>query len=245
MTSLSPGSVAVILPAAGSGRRFGEEENKLFALLGGRPLWTHAAEILSRRCEVGRILLAVSSCDRDRFEHQVRELTHPERFQIVIGGEQRSDTVAAALAEIASSNPGASRPEIGWVAIHDAARPLVRDSDLDSVFARAAETEAAILATPVTGTLKRTGLDGDSGTTFDRRGMWVALTPQVFQLDLIRQAYQRHRGRAATDDAEMVERMGHPVALVPGAADNLKITYPEDLLVAEALLSERLKRASQ
>ncbi|MBB3209831.1 2-C-methyl-D-erythritol 4-phosphate cytidylyltransferase [Rhodopirellula rubra] len=263
MTSLSPGSVAVILPAAGSGSRFGDEENKLFALLRGRSLWMHAAETLIRRQEVGQILLAVAPCDRERFEQQLLELPHSDRFRIVEGGDQRSDSVAAALAEVNRMPAPATDeeavdglpPRIEWVAVHDAARPLVRDSDLDAVFAHVGHSRAAILATPVTGTLKRScpAISGGSlfesetinGITFDRRGMWVAQTPQVFHLDLIRQAYQRHRGRSATDDAELVERMGHPVALVPGAADNLKITYPEDLLVAEALLSERLKNSSR
>ncbi|EMI57785.1 2-C-methyl-D-erythritol 4-phosphate cytidylyltransferase [Rhodopirellula sallentina] len=249
MTSLPPGSVAVILPAAGSGSRFGEEENKLFASLGNRSLWMHAVEIFLRRTEVGMIVLAVSDRDRERFEREIRELSGSDRIRVVLGGDERSDTVAAALDEIDRE----SANTIEWVAVHDAARPLVRDTDLDDVFDAARQTNAAILATPVTGTLKREpagnredgARTGDAGlghgTTFDRRGMWVAQTPQVFQLSLIRGAYDRHRGRRATDDAELVERMGHPVALVPGAADNLKITYPADLLLAEALLSERMK----
>lgn len=248
MTSLPPGSVAVILPAAGSGSRFGEEENKLFASLGSRSLWMHTVEIFLGRAEVGMIVLAVSRRDRERFEREIHELSGSDRIRVVLGGDERSDTVAAALDEIDRK----SANMIEWVAVHDAARPLVRDTDLDGVFDAALRTDAAILATPVTGTLKRepagnrdggvdTGAGFSHGTTFDRRGMWVAQTPQVFRLSLIRRAYDRHRGRRATDDAELVERMGHPVALVPGAADNLKITYPADLLLAEALLSERMK----
>ena len=235
MTSLVPGSVAVVLPAAGSGSRFGEQDNKLFASFAGLPLWTHAAERFLARSEVGGVYLVVSRTDRERFESQVTQLTRPDKIRLIIGGDQRSDSVAAAVAAIGDDTD----TSIAWVAIHDAARPLVRDTDLNNVFACAAQTKAAILATPITGTIKHGNHQHTSCQTIDRRNMWQAQTPQVFALDLIRQAYARHRGRPATDDAELVERMGHAVALVPGSTDNLKITYPEDLLIAEALLHSR------
>jgi len=232
MIPITLGSVAVILPAAGGGQRFGRGSNKLLVSLVGKPLWTFAAETLLRRPEVGVVMLAIAQADRDRFEDQLAYLTSPDRIRFVIGGEQRSDTVAAAIAAIDS-------PAIQWVAIHDAARPLLRDDDITAVFDAAAIGGAAILASPITGTLKREPIPGgeDRGCqTVDRRNMYQALTPQVFHLDLIRQAYARHRGRPATDDAELVERIGHPVRIVPGSADNLKITYPEDLRLAEALM---------
>lgn len=237
MFSLPPASVAVVLPAAGSGQRFGDQANKLFAVLAARPLWTHAVETLLRRDEIDTISLVVSETDRARFEDQASHLSRPDKIRWVIGGAERSDSVAAALAGIDRSDAGTTR----WVAIHDAARPLLRQTDISAVFARASETGAAILATPVTGTLKR-GVPGHSACqTIDRRGLWIAQTPQVFAVDLICHAYARHRGRPATDDAELVERTGHAVSLVVGAADNLKITYPEDLAVAEALLSSGLR----
>ncbi len=235
MISLPPASVAVILPAAGSGQRFGDQTNKLFARLADRPLWTHAVEVLLSRDEVNLIWMAVSHDDRERFEDQATNLSQPDKIRFVTGGAERSHSVAAALAEIDRSNSGTVR----WVAIHDAARPLLRQSDVSAVFERTSQTKAAILATPVTGTLKRGSRDHSACQTIDRRGVWVAQTPQVFAFDLLRQAYARHRGRPATDDAELVERTGHPVSLVEGAADNLKITYPEDLAVAEALLHTR------
>lgn len=232
MTSLPAASVTVVLPAAGSGQRFGDQANKLFAILAERPLWTHAAETLLCRDEVDAILLSVSDTDLARFEDQASRLSRPDKIRFVIGGGERSDSVAAALAGIDRSSGGTTR----WVAIHDAARPLVRQADISAVFERAAQTGAAILATPVTGTLKRSVRDHSACQTIDRTGAWIAQTPQVFAVDLICRAYARHRGRPATDDAELVERTGHPVSLVAGAADNLKITYPEDLTVAEALL---------
>lgn len=232
MISLPPASVAVVLPAAGSGERFGNHTNKLFAILAERPLWTHAVESLLRRDEVDTISLAVSEMDLPRFQEQASRLSRPDKIRWVIGGNQRSDSVAAALAGVDRSSGATTR----WVAIHDAARPLLRQTDISAVFACAFETGAAILATPVTGTLKRGARDHSACQTVDRRGLWIAQTPQVFDVDLICRAYARHRGRPATDDAELVERTGHAVSLVVGAADNLKITYLEDLAVAEALL---------
>ena len=232
-------SIAAILPAAGNGSRFGSESNKLFASLAGRPLWTHATERLIGRPEIGSILLAVSESDRARFEEQRDWLSQPQRIEIVLGGDQRSDTVAAAVEWIARDGGSACQ----YVAVHDAARPLIQDRDLTNLFEKVAQTGAALLAQRVTGTLKRERDPVPGCQTVDREGMWVAQTPQAFRLDWIRQAYVRHRGRAATDDAQMVERAGHQVALVEGATDNLKITYPEDLLVAEALI-EALTQAS-
>ena len=181
MTSLVPGRVAVVLPAAGSGSRFGEQDNKLFASFAGLPLWTHAAERLLARSEVGGVYLVVSGTDGERFESQVTQLTRPDKIRLIIGGDQRSDSVAAAVAAIGDDTD----TSIAWVAIHDAARPLVRDTDLNNVFACAAQTKAAILATPITGTIKHGNHQHTSCQTIDRRNMWQAQTPQVFALDLI------------------------------------------------------------
>ncbi|TWT92516.1 2-C-methyl-D-erythritol 4-phosphate cytidylyltransferase [Neorhodopirellula pilleata] len=232
-TLIAPQSIAAVLPAAGSGSRFGSESNKLFALLAGRPLWTHATEKLIGRSEIGKVILAVSQSDRARFEDQRNLVSQPERIEIIPGGDQRSDTVAAAIQWIAARSADSG---CQYVAVHDAARPLIRDDDLTRLFEKVGETGAALLAHRVTGTLKRQRDAGNDCETVDREGMWVAQTPQVFRLDWIKQAYDRHRGRAVTDDAQMIERSGHRVALVEGAADNLKITYAEDLLVAEALI---------
>lgn len=237
--SLPKGSIAAILPAAGSGRRFGDESNKLFARLKGRPLWNYAVEILIGRPEVGQILLAVSPDDRPRFVEESQLLSSPSLVEFVIGGAQRSDTVAAAIDRLVGSP---TESQCQYVAVHDAARPLLQNRDLDNLFARVAQTGAALLANRVTGTLKRERNQTAGCDTLNRDGVWVAQTPQIFRLDWISEAYSRHRGRAATDDAQMVERLGREVALVEGSADNLKITYPEDLLVAEALLAASLRK---
>ena len=130
-------------------------------------------------------------------------------------------------------------PERRWVAIHDAARPLVPAGDLADVLGEAFRSGAAILAAPLRGTIKLGSDQGKVARTVDRSRMWEALTPQVFRLELWKSAHRRWRGRPVTDDAELVERSGFEVSLVPGSAENLKITHPEDLVLAEAILARR------
>jgi 2-C-methyl-D-erythritol 4-phosphate cytidylyltransferase len=230
-------SVAAILPAAGSGQRFGTERNKLFAMLADKPLWYHSAARLRAQVEVGPIVMAISDRDRNAFTDEYAPLVDELSIELVTGGNERTDSVRAGL------NLLSSDPSIQCVAIHDAARPLVSAADLAAVFAMAQEKGAAILAYPVPGTIKRDLAGGTRTETVDRRDLWMALTPQVFHVGLLREAYQKHNGRPATDDAQLVERLGHDVALVRGSADNLKITYPEDLLIAEAILARQSQDA--
>lgn len=236
-TVLEAGSIAAILPAAGSGQRFGAASNKLFAELAGKPLWFHAAERLANCDYVGRVVLVVSKADEKVFRNAHAAMVEQLGIELVLGGSERTDSVKAGLKHLADDTA------VQWVAIHDAARPLIRPNDLAAVFAAARQTGAAILATPVPGTVKRGELESGGSRTIDRRALWVALTPQVFRIGLLKQAYQKHNGRPATDDAELVERMGHDVTLVQGSADNLKITYPEDLLVAEAILATQFHQS--
>jgi 2-C-methyl-D-erythritol 4-phosphate cytidylyltransferase len=233
----TPGSVAAIIPAAGSGRRFGDQRNKLLASLAGKPLWYHAAARLAQCPEVGPIVMPIAEVDRDVFAGQYASLVEQLGIQLVAGGAERTDSVQAGLAALQGD------PDIHLVAVHDAARPLVRAADLTAVFAAAAQCGAAILATPVAGTLKRSLEEGARSETVDRRDLWIALTPQVFRIDLLRLAYAKHRGRGATDDAQLVERMGHRVRLVRGSADNIKITHPEDLAIAAAILDQTSEHA--
>ncbi|TWT54181.1 2-C-methyl-D-erythritol 4-phosphate cytidylyltransferase [Rubripirellula amarantea] len=224
-------SVAVIIPAAGSGQRFGATTNKLFALLDGQPLWLHSVRRLRQNPMVGSIVMAVSDQDRVHFENDHAADLRTYEVQLVRGGTERSDSVQSALGYLADAKER-------LVAVHDAARPLIRQRDLDAVFTAANQTGAAILTVPVSGTVRRDL--GERTETVDRRHLHIALTPQVFEAGLLRSAYAKHNGRPATDDAELVERCGHPVTLVCGGTDNLKITYPEDLIVAEAILRSQL-----
>ncbi len=183
--------------------------------------------------------MAISEADRDLFTGRDAALVDQYRVELVTGGAERTDSVRSALQAVAAD------ASIEWVAVHDAARPLVGDDDLQAVFQAAAISDAAILATPVAGTVKRDLGDQRACETVDRRDLWIALTPQVFRVGLLNRAYQKHNGRSATDDAQLVERLGHDVALVRGSADNLKITFPEDLLVAEAILARQSNHVAE
>jgi 2-C-methyl-D-erythritol 4-phosphate cytidylyltransferase len=231
--SPEPGCIAAIMPAAGSGRRFGNVRNKLFSTLAGRPLWYHSAARLAASDQIGRIVMPIAPPDRETFATEYQSLVDELGIELVEGGSQRTDSVLSGLETIGED------AAIKWIAVHDAARPLVSSEDLSRVFAAAAQTDAAILAMPVPGTVKRDLSDAASCETVDRRDLWIALTPQVFAVGLLRRAYQRHRGRGATDDAQLVERIGHPVTLVRGSADNIKITHPEDLALAAAILARQ------
>lgn len=233
----APGSIAAIIPAAGCGARFGRSRNKLFAELAGQPVWLRTASRLRAQSAIGRIVMAISETDQETFASQFETLVQELKVELVRGGAARTDSVNAGLDTLGDDE------SIRLVAIHDAARPLVSDADLSAVFAVAWQTGAAILATPVSGTLKRDLGRGGPIQTVDRRDLWVALTPQVFRIGLLKQAYQKHNGRPATDDAQLVERIGHEVSLVRGSADNLKITYPEDILIAEAILASQANHA--
>ncbi len=199
----------------------------MFATLGDRPVWQHAVERLRRRPEIGPLVLVIAAQDRPRWESQQATL---EALGVTLceGGSERADSVRNGL-ECVGDSP--------LVAIHDAARPLVPEQDIAAVLAVAHQTGAALLATPVRATLKKISADTFSSQTLDRQGVWEALTPQVFHTSVLRQAYQRWQGRAVTDDAQLVERSGHPVRIVPGSAINIKITHPEDLRIAAALLN--------
>jgi len=227
--------VSGIVVAAGKGRRFGGGDNKVLYPLDGRPIWVHAVDALRASGQVGEIIVVIRPEDRDAFS----ELAGERQVRLVDGGQERYDSVRSGLEAIRGIDDSSGvAAEKRWVAVHDAARPLVPVGDIARVIDKAVSTGAAILATPIRGTIKRRDLAGHT-TTVARDELWEALTPQVFRFDIISAAYARWRGRPVTDDAEMVERSGFPVALVPGSAENLKITHAEDLAIAQAILSRR------
>jgi 2-C-methyl-D-erythritol 4-phosphate cytidylyltransferase len=149
-------------------------------------------------------------------------------LEVVDGGAERADSVAAGLERV--------KPTADFVCVHDAVRPCLVDEWITKVFQAAQRTGAAIFAIPVTATLKRVGPQHVIQETVAREGLWEAQTPQVFRRELLRQAYAQRGDLAATDDAQLVERLGHPVTVVPGSVLNIKITSKEDLRLAEQAL---------
>ena len=220
---------AVILPAAGKSSRFGDLfYKKPFALLENRPVWMHAAEKFSNRSDVKQMLIVISAEDLEYFTEKFGGNCAMMGIEIVAGGAERSDSVQAALARV--------KPDIDFVAVHDAARPCLAEEWVDNVFEKAEQTGAALLAAPVTATLKRVGSDKTITETVPRETLWEAQTPQVFRRQLLLDAYARRGTATATDDAQLVERLPHPVSIVPCSAMNLKITSKDDLRFAGAIL---------
>ncbi|HBB73040.1 MAG TPA: 2-C-methyl-D-erythritol 4-phosphate cytidylyltransferase [Planctomycetaceae bacterium] len=219
----------VILAAAGQSSRFQDANyKKPFAPLAGRPVWLHSAEKFTDRDDVKQVVIVVSPADRESFLETFGANLAFMGITLAEGGEQRADSVRRGLEKLS--------PEIDTVAIHDAARPCLATVWIDRVFEAGARTGAAILATPVTGTLKRVGSDHVITATVDRTGLWEAQTPQVFSRSLLERAYASAGASAATDEASLVEAIGHPVTVVPGSPINLKITSREDLRLAEHAL---------
>jgi 2-C-methyl-D-erythritol 4-phosphate cytidylyltransferase len=222
-------SFAVILPAAGRSTRFGDQHyKKPFAPLDGRAVWMHAAEKFTDRNDVKQTILVISPEDRELFQEKFGGPAAFMGVEVVDGGAERADSVAAALARV--------KPSIDFVAVHDAARPCLAETWIDKVFAAAEKSDAAMLAIPVNGTLKRVAADQTITETVPREGLWEAQTPQVFRRQLLLDAYARRGALQATDEAMLVEQLGHKVTVVQGSSMNLKITSKDDLRLASAVL---------
>lgn len=219
---------AVIIPAAGQSSRFGDSRRKKpFVELKGRPVWVRAVELFANRDDVKQLLVVISPEDMEFFREKFRPNLAFMAVEIVTGGRQRADSVKNALARV--------KADIDFVAVHDAARPLVVKPWIDRVFAAAEQSGAAIPATPISSTIKRV-VNGRIVETVPREKLWAAQTPQVFRRQLLLDAYARWDGSEATDEANLVERIGHAVTVVEGSPLNIKITTQEDFRMAEALL---------
>lgn len=220
---------AVILPAAGKSSRYQDKYyKKPFAPLANRAVWLHSAEKFLNRDDVKQVILVISPDDRDAFQSKFGANVAILGIEVVDGGAERADSVAAGLARV--------KPDLDFVAVHDAARPCLVDEWIDKVFTAATKSGAAIFAIPVAGTLKRVAADRTIGETVSRQDLWEAQTPQVFRRQLLMDAYAKRGNQPATDDAQLVERLGQRVTVVPGSPLNVKITSREDLRLAEQAL---------
>jgi 2-C-methyl-D-erythritol 4-phosphate cytidylyltransferase len=223
--------VAVILPAAGKSSRFHDREKKPFVTLEGRPVWLRTAELFVTRDDVAQVYVVVSPDDDEMFRRRYAANLAFLNVKIVQGGKERFESVANALALVGD--------DVDLVAVHDAVRPCVTKEQIDLVFAKAAETGAALLGMPVAETLKRATKQFTVQETVAREGLWLAQTPQVFRRDWLLAAYAQRASfkGTITDDAQLIEAAGHAVHLVAGAATNIKITTRDDLPLAAAILA--------
>jgi 2-C-methyl-D-erythritol 4-phosphate cytidylyltransferase len=230
---------AVILPAAGRSSRFRDKEKKPFAHLDGRAVWLRCAELFITREDVCQTILVVSPDDMELFRRRFTANIAFMDIKIVEGGAERFESVANALAVV--------KPEADFVAIHDAVRPCLTEELINKVFAEAEKKSAALLAVPVSDTLKQVDDHRQITGTVDRKGLWQAQTPQVFKREILVEAYGRRAqlGKDITDDAQLVEALGLKVHVVEGATTNVKITTKGDLFLAEAVLKSLPKPKPQ
>ena len=219
---------SVILPAAGKSSRFRDKKlKKPFARLNGRAVWLHSAEKFINRDDVLQVILVISAEDREYFDSKFAANAAILGISVVEGGAERADSVERGLSCV--------KPEADFVCVHDAARPCLAEEWINQIFQAAEKYGGAIFATPITGTIKRVK-DQTIRETVSRQGLWEAQTPQVFPRELLLEAYAQRNGFAATDEAQLIERLGKPVTIVPGSPLNRKISTVADLRLAEQTL---------
>ena len=216
---------AVIIVAGGRGLRMGTAVPKQFLPLAGKPVLIHTIERFLAADERLSIVLALPPAEHPRWQALCQEHHFaPARLRVVSGGSTRFHSVRNAIEAVP--------PEAELIAVHDGVRPLVPTSLIRRCFERAAETGAVLPATPVVETLRHV-----SHGVVPRGDYRLVQTPQVFRAHILRAAYRQPYDAAFTDDASVVEAAGFPVTLIEGSRRNIKLTAPDDLLLAEALLA--------
>lgn len=214
-------SVLVIIPAAGSGSRFGGELPKQFRQLGGRPILLNSIERFFVEESVTQIIVAVS-------EQLLAGVKQSDRVRFVAGGATRQQSVMHAFR--------AAEGEFELAAVHDAVRPFFRLATFRAALAEARQHGAALPALPVTDTIHQIR-EGFIAATLDRTSLAAAQTPQCFRYEVLRDVLER-ADVDATDEAALAVRLGYDVRIVPGDPHNIKITHPDDLALAEAHFEE-------
>lgn len=212
--------VAVLMPAGGIGARLGGRTPKQFRPLGREPILVATLRHFRRHPRVAAIVVAVPAAHVERARRVLGR--GDARLMVVVGGATRQESVWLALQAAPAS--------AAVLVVHDAVRPFLTRPLIDALIAAAERDGAAICGLPITETVKRVR-DGLVEATLDRDGLWSVQTPQAFRAAVLREAHDKARrdGFVGTDEAMLVERLGHPVRMVPGLAENLKITTADDL----------------
>lgn len=234
--------VSVIVVAAGSGDRFGGQENKIHAKLDGQPLFLRALQLFVNRDDVCQTLLVVSPKEIEDIKSKFGPNIGFMGAELVAGGQDRHDSVANGLSSVSE--------EADLVVVHDAVRVCVAEAWIDAVLAVAAKTGAAVPVVPISSTIKRVGTDKTIGETVDREGLYLAQTPQAFRRVVLQEAYEKLAAGELdlpgpiTDDAQIVAAAGTPVTAVDGDSRNIKITTRGDLPLAGAIVKILPKKST-
>lgn len=220
--------VGAVIVAAGSSRRMGGED-KMFSLLNKRTLLARTIGIFQACDVIDKIVVVLSSANIERGRKLVSRYNWSKVIEICTGGERRQDSVKNGLAFIQVCD---------WVVIHDGARPLISRDLIERGLVAARETGAAVAGVPVADTIKAVDEKQIVVNTLERQRLWSIQTPQVFRFDIISEAYNK-ADKDVTDDASLVEALGHKVKTYMGSYDNIKITTPADLELAKTLMRKR------
>ncbi len=227
--------VCVIFPAAGAGKRMGVGKNKVFLELSGISILLRSLQKFSIVPAVGQLIVVAAKGEVNIVEQLLQKVQGLKPCCIVEGGTERQYSIANGLAHLDT--------DADIVLVHDAARPLVSSSTIEGVICMAREKGAAVAAVRAKNTIKVVAEDGSVEATPPRIGLWEVQTPQGFRREVLEFAYEKAAadGFLGTDDASLVERLGERVFIVESDYSNLKITTPEDLWIAEALLAHCVK----
>lgn len=225
--------VAVVIPAAGQGKRMQTPVNKQFLHLQGMPVIVHTLQVFESCDAVGEVILVCAGGEKTIYEDLLTVFGIKKVTRVVAGGAERQDSVYNGLQILPDDT------EI--VLVHDGARPLVDTGTIEMVIGAAGDCGAAIAAVPVKDTIKSVNTAGQVEKTLERGRLYLVQTPQGFRYDILMRAYAQAQeaGFFGTDDAALVERAGIGVQVVPGTYENIKITTAEDMVLAEAILARR------
>lgn len=224
--------VAAIIVAGGSGKRMGTTTKKQYILLDGKEVLAHTIKVFNELKEIDEVILVVGKEDIDKVKCEIVErYGYSKVSRIVAGGQERQDSVYNGLM--------ATDEEVGYVMIHDGARPFVTAETLKSALKETKEKKATVVAVPVKDTIKLVNKDTmEVEQTPERERLWSVQTPQSFEKELLLQAYTyaKENQLKVTDDSMIVEAFGHTVQVVMGEYTNIKITTPDDLAIGESIL---------
>ena len=227
--------VTAIIPAAGLGLRLKSSIPKPLVKIAGKPILAYTLRALAKNSQIKRIIVAVNKAHLKAFEDVLNKFRIGKKTELVSGGPTRRDSVKNCLKNVSG--------DAGWVLVHDAVRPFVSEDLIGRLLKEALMSPAVICGVPVKATIKRVTGNGLRETdcyeveeTLERENLWEIQTPQVFRKELLLGAYKKGAGLTVTDDASLVEKSGVKIMLVYGSYFNIKITTPEDLVFAEAIL---------
>lgn len=221
----------VIIPAAGQGKRMGAGKNKLLLILEDQPIISHTLKVFVYDENCSGVFLVIQPEEEAIFSTLLSDFPRNEKIKLVYGGQERQHSVYNGL-------QASHEPEI--VLVHDGARPFIKKAVIHQLVAKAAVTGAAIAAVPVKDTIKKVE-QFQVKETVERTSLWQVQTPQAFRFSVLDNAHKlaMKENFLGTDEASLVERINYPVQIVMGDYDNIKITTPEDLYFAEAIIKKQ------